>query len=86
MQQFDGNKEKGRTQGGGNKKTKHAKFSENEHYHMYVCVSGGKKCSFFGELSVVCLLITFVLRFASLPYYRRIMVVNLMKNSKIGHI
>ena len=38
----------------------------------YVCVSGGKKCSFFGKFGVLCFLETPVLRFALLPYYRRI--------------
>ena len=36
---------------------------------MYV--SGGKKCSFFGNFGVLCFLETPVLRFALLPYYRR---------------
>ena len=40
----------------------------------YVCVSGGKKCSFFGKFGVLCLLETPVLRFALLPYYRRFIV------------
>ena len=31
---------------------------------------GGTKCSFFGKFGVVCSLITSVLRFALLPYYR----------------
>ena len=35
------------------------------------CVSGGKKCSFFGKFDVLCFLETPVLRFALLPYYRR---------------
>ena len=38
---------------------------------MYVCVSKSKKC-FFEKLSVICFLVTSVLRFALLPYYRRI--------------
>ena len=36
-----------------------------------VCVSGGKKCSFFGKFGVLCILVTSVLRFALLSYYRR---------------
>ena len=35
------------------------------------CVSGGKKCSFFGKFGMLCFLETPVLRFALLPYYRR---------------
>ena len=37
---------------------------------MYVCVSGGKKCS-FGKFGLLCFFETPVLRFALLPYYRR---------------
>ena len=33
---------------------------------------GGKKCSFFGKFGVFCFLVTPVLRFALLPYCRRI--------------
>ena len=36
---------------------------------MYVCVSEGKKCSFFGKFGVLCFLEKLVLRFALLPYY-----------------
>ena len=37
-----------------------------------VCVSDGKKCSFFGKFGVLCCLKTLVLRIALfLPYYRR---------------
>ena len=32
---------------------------------------GGKKCSFFRKFGVICFLVTSVLRFALLPYYRR---------------
>ena len=39
----------------------------------YVCVSGGKKCTFFENFGVLCFLETPVLRFAYLPYYRRYM-------------
>ena len=39
-------------------------------YESYVCVSGGKKCSFFGKFGVLCFLETPVLRFVLLPYYR----------------
>ena len=35
------------------------------------CVSGGKKCSFFVKLGVLCFLVTPILRFAFLPYRRR---------------
>ena len=36
----------------------------------YVCMSEGKKYSFFGKFGVLCFLITPVLRVALLPYYR----------------
>ena len=36
-----------------------------------MCVSRGKKCSFFEKFGVLCFLATPVLRFALLPYYRR---------------
>ena len=39
-----------------------------------VCVSGGKKCSFFGNFGVPCFLETAVLRFTLLSYYRRFQV------------
>ena len=38
---------------------------------MCMYVSGGKKCSFFGNFGVLCFLETPVLRFSLLPYYRR---------------
>ena len=68
---------KGESQNGGNKKTKHVKFTENTHFllpdtHTYVCVSGGRKYSFFGKLGVHCFLVTSILRFALLLYYRRV--------------
>ena len=37
----------------------------------YMCVSGGKKYSFFGKFGVFCFLETLALRFALLPYYQR---------------
>ena len=33
---------------------------------------GGKKCSFFGKFGVLCFIVTPVLRFALLPYYRQL--------------
>ena len=39
--------------------------------NTYVCVSGGKKYSFFGKFGELFFLETPVLRFALLPYYRR---------------
>ena len=43
-------------------------FPKNEHFlppgkHTYLCVSGGKKCSFFGKYGVLCFLETPLLRF-----------------------
>ena len=59
-------KQKGETQNWCFKKTKHAKFSEK------FSVSGGKKCSFFEKIGVICFLETRLLRFALLPYYQRL--------------
>ena len=47
-------------------------FPKNEDFlhpdaHTYVCVSGGKKCLFFGKFDVLCCLERTVLRFALLP-------------------
>ena len=47
----------GKSQNGCYKKTKRTKFSRKEHLpsdtHTYVCVTAGKKCSFFGKFGVV---------------------------------
>ena len=61
-------RQRGESQNGCFKKTKHVKFSEKR---TFLCVSGGKKCSFFAKFGVLCFLETPVLRFALLPYYRR---------------
>ena len=37
-----------------------------------MCVSESEKCSFFGIFGVLYFFVTLVLRFALLPYYRRI--------------
>ena len=67
-------RQKGESQNGGNKKAKHAKFSDKRTFltPWYVCVSGDKKCSFCGKLGVLCFLVTSILRLALLPYYRRV--------------
>ena len=36
--------------------------------HAEFCVSGGKKCSFFKKIGLLCFLVTPVLGFAFLPY------------------
>ena len=70
-------RQKGESKNGCFKKTKHAKFPDKRTFltcwyaHTYVCVSGGKKYSFFGKFGVLCFLETPVLRFALLPYYRQ---------------
>ena len=58
---------KGKSQNGRLKKTKHAKFSEKQTFlppdtHAYVCLSEGKKGSFFGKLGMLCFLETPVAR------------------------
>ena len=66
-------RQKGESQNGCFKKTKHAKFPDKRTFltcwyaHTYVCVSGGKKYSFFGKFGVFCFLENLVLRFALLP-------------------
>ena len=51
--------------------------SKNEHFlppdtHTYLCVLEDKKCLLFKKFGVLCFLVTSVLRFSLLPYYRRI--------------
>ena len=58
------------------KKQSAPNFSKKQYFlppdtHLYVCVSGVKKCSFFGKFGVLCFLETPILRFVLLPYYRR---------------
>ena len=58
------------------KKQSTPNFPKKEHFlppnaHAYVCVPGGKKCSFFGKCDVLCFLETRVSRFAILLYSRR---------------
>ena len=50
-----------------------------------VCVSGDKRSLFFGKFGVVCFLETPVLRFALLPYYRRIAKQDLNVNHYRSH-
>ena len=60
-------RQKGESQNGCFKKTKHSKFSEKHIFYPLI----RKKCSFFGKFGVLCFLKTPVLRFAILSYYRR---------------
>ena len=46
---------------------------------FFVCVSGGKKCSFLEKFGMLCFLETPVLRFALLPYYRQIIASCIIK-------
>ena len=66
--QFIANRQKGESQNGGNC----PKLCENCAFSQNMWVSGGKKCSFFGKFGVLCSLVTSVLRFDLLPYYRQI--------------
>ena len=43
------------------------------------CVSGGKKCPFFGKLDVICFLETPILKFALLSYYRQFVAIYFFK-------
>ena len=62
-------REKDESQSGGNKKAKHAKYSEKRTFltppdtHTYVCVSGGKKYLFFKKFGLLYFLVTAALRF-----------------------
>ena len=62
-----GSKANGRLETGVSRKQSTTNFPKNS----YVCVSAGKKCSFFGKFDVLCFLKTPVLRFALLRYYQR---------------
>ena len=58
------------------KKKSTPSFPINEHFlppdsHIYVCVTEGKKYSFFGKFGVLCFLFA-ILRFALLPFYQQI--------------
>ena len=67
-------RQKGESKNGCFKKIKRAKFFEKRTFltpwYAHVCVSGGKKCSYFGKFGVLCFLETPVFRFALLLYYR----------------
>ena len=70
-------RQKGESQNGCFKKTKHTKFSEKRTFltpwyaHTRTCAYEGKKYSFFGKFGVLSFIETPVLRFALLPYYRQ---------------
>ena len=72
-------RQKGESQNGCYKKTKHAKVFEKRTFrtpwyaHARVR-TWSKKCLFFGEFGVLCFLLTSVLRFTLLRCYRRYMV------------
>ena len=48
----------------------YVRVHQGVHTRTYVCVLGGRKCSLFEKFGVLCFLVTPVLRFALLPYYR----------------
>ena len=52
-----------------NLKTHVSRKQTTSDFLMCVCISGGKKGSFFGKLNALCFLETPVFRFALLPYY-----------------
>ena len=74
--QFVVNKTKGHISKRVFQENKAGQFSEKRIFltPCYVCVSRGKKYSFFGKFDVLCFLETRILRFALLPYYRRIVI------------
>ena len=69
--------QKGEFYNGGNKKAKHTKFSKKNPNISHPLIStrmyeyqGVRNVRFFGKFSVLCFLVTSVLRCALLPYYR----------------
>ena len=72
-------RQKGESQNGYFKRTKHAKFFEKPLFFTPWYAHVREKCSFFGKFDVFCFLEAPVLRFALLSCYRRIL-------SFIGHI
>ena len=70
--------QKGESQNGGSKNTKQVKFSKKPTFFIpdtYMSVSVGIKRSFFGKFGLLCFLVTSVLRFTLLPYYRRHIII-----------
>ena len=65
-------KQKRESQNGGNKKAKHAKYSEKRSF-----LTRGLEMFVFRKLGVLCFLVTSVLRFALLLYYRRIVYLHI---------
>ena len=66
-------------------------FAKNEHFlppdtNIYLCVSGGKKCLFFGKFGVLCFLVISVLRFALLPYYPRLIKLGCYRYLSLLHL
>ena len=57
-------KQKSESQNGGNKKAKHAEYSEKRSF-----LTRGLEMFVFRKLGMLCSLLTSVLRFALLPYY-----------------
>ena len=79
VSQCVGNKAKGRNSNWMFKENKARRISRKTNIpppdaHTHVCVSGGKKCSFFGKFGMFCFLETPALKFDLLPYYRRVVV------------
>ena len=71
-------RQKGESQNGGNKETKHAKFSDKPtDWHTYIWVSGGKKCSFLGKFGALCFPVTSVL--VTSPFF---LIIDVFKLSK----
>ena len=69
-------RQKSESQNGFYKKAKHGKFSEKRTFftpdkHTFICLSGSKKCLLIGKFHVLCFLVTLILRFDVLSYYRR---------------
>ena len=77
-------RQKGGFKTGVSRKQSTPNFPKNQDFlppdmYTYVCVSGGKKCSFFGNLGVLCFFETPVLRFAHLPIYRQFVILKVTR-------
>ena len=72
-------RQKGKSQNGGNEKTKHAKIAKKTNISYLACISGDKKCWFFGKFGALLYRVTSILRFAILSYHRQIKLPSLLK-------
>ena len=82
---YVGNMAKGRIWKPVFQESKAHQISISKHFLPHLCVSEGKKCSFFGKFDVLCFLQAPILRFTLLPHYRRIVDVWLDSKHTFKH-